>query len=69
MTTTTPVDRDERLRPTWAELTARSAALCRRDPALWRACADRSDELERQGVPALLAVQRALDETGAGERR
>ena len=33
-----------------------------RDGAIWRTCADGSDELEAQGVPALLAVQLALAE-------
>ena len=46
----------------WAELTARSAALCRRDPQLWQACADRSEELEAQGMPSLVAVRAALQE-------
>lgn len=59
VTSTAPDDHDG---ASWVELTARSAALCRRDRAIWRTCADRSDELEAQGVPALLAVQLALDE-------
>lgn len=48
----------------WASLTARSALLCRADPARWRACADRSDELEAAGVPPEVAVQQALEEFG-----
>lgn len=51
--------------PDWAELTARSAALCRQDRQRWQACTDRSDSLEAQGVPASIAVRIALDEFGA----
>jgi hypothetical protein len=46
----------------WEKLTARSTALCRQDPQRWQACADRSDDLEAHGVPALDAVRIALAE-------
>lgn len=50
---------------TWTDLTARSVALCKKDPVRWRACADRSDQSEAAGVDPLTAVRRALEEFGA----